>query len=541
MADNFTSYVGLYLAKNDKNLSNVSDSINNLRKDCLHSGYSYSIFTIDENTQMDSSTFNEMMSSATQKDVSELDQDDLNTLFEIFDKDSDGVLNYDELSVLQKDSDGTITDFSLWSTLNNYSKESISNFKSVNLREKFNSDEKYKTAYEDIYGENTADKVQDGPQEVIPQDLSADKMAEIAAKIVNGDMSLDYYSDLISDDSYDKLSEMVKTMQAAIEEKDTEVSDETKDEETTLSTSEYNKNDIDELKDKIYDIVMSSKDDNYKCPEDVIKEFLNDGVIDDETAEELRYAYMEFSSKDEDKIQAKLLMLQMKDPDATRADAIKELQKSGEIDAPQKDSKTVLDNRDDNKNISINVDAYVEQIHDSMKGLGTREKDLTALINNEDLTDEEFFQVVQAYEEKYGLDAGGRSLVTQIEKETSGSLQTQLTAVIGQRLANVANNATKYDSEVIDVICKEIYGGTAGQNCTADDFLKAAFDVLTDKTLALIDKRYGEVNKGRDLITDIKKDHQGFLGWRTAPIGHDASGNGAEYISRIKRARTLKT
>lgn len=163
----------------------------------------------------------------------------------------------------------------------------------------------------------------------------------------------------------------------------------------------------------------------------------------------------------------------------------------------------------------VNIETCVEQLYKSMHMLGTDEDTLTSILFDENISDEDFVQIVKLYEQKYGLegdwgDGSQRGLVTRIEKETSFDLQVQLTSKLAERLVNAAQNG---DEDAIDLLCKEIYSGTAGQNCTANDFLTTVFASTTSNELiAEIASRYSSVNSGRDLVEDIKNDYLGFLG-----------------------------
>ena len=164
----------------------------------------------------------------------------------------------------------------------------------------------------------------------------------------------------------------------------------------------------------------------------------------------------------------------------------------------------------------VNIEACVEQLYNSMHMLGTDEDTLKGILFDENISDEDFVQIVKLYEQKYGLEGDWgngtkKGLVTRIEKETSGSFQQELTAKLAQRLVNAAQNG---DEDAIDMLCKEIYSGTAGQNCTANDFLTTVFASTTSNELiAEISSRYGTVNSGRNLVDDIKNDYMGFLGF----------------------------
>jgi len=189
---------------------------------------------------------------------------------------------------------------------------------------------------------------------------------------------------------------------------------------------------------------------------------------------------------------------------------------------------------DEKRYKEIDYEEWADQLNEAMEGVGTDEAALKSILNDPTITDEQFVQIVKAYEEKYGMGAGKKGLVTRLESETSRDLQTELTSKLGERLINAANNG---DEDAINVICKELYSGTAGQMNTANDYLSAIFNNADEETLHKIDINYSIVNKGRDLIKDIKNDHAGLFGWRNWFPHINASGEGQSFIEKIEEAR----
>ena len=191
----------------------------------------------------------------------------------------------------------------------------------------------------------------------------------------------------------------------------------------------------------------------------------------------------------------------------------------------------------------INPEEWADQLYDAMNGAGTFESALESIIYDDDnITDEQFAKIVEAYESKYGINATppGDGLVSRIEKETSGELQKNLTSAIGERLRTAAEDG---DETALKMICENLFVGTAGNNGTADDFLAAVFKTDDLEFIYELNKTYSEVNKGRDLVEDIKGDHGGFLNWRNGfgifNWNANASGNGQSYIDLIEKANRL--
>ena len=188
----------------------------------------------------------------------------------------------------------------------------------------------------------------------------------------------------------------------------------------------------------------------------------------------------------------------------------------------------------------INPEVWADQLYNAMNGAGTFESTLEAILYDTDnINNKQFAAIVAAYEEKYGMNATppGVGLVTRIEQDTSGDLQTDLTSALGNRLREAAEDG---DEAALKMIAQNLYSGTAGQNCTADDFLAAVFATDDLEFIYQLNKTYSEVNKGQDLIEDIKGDHGGFLNWRNwFGWNVEASGKGQDYIELIEKANRL--
>ncbi len=286
---------------------------------------------------------------------------------------------------------------------------------------------------------------------------------------------------------------------------------------TGSSPKNYDLSDPDSAKDFISKFI----DEDHKTYEEAISYLLDIGAISDEDAENIRNAITKgsLSKEDQEKVDALLSV----NPNMTEEEAIEKLGLNSN-DNTSALNETVYK--------EVNVEEYADQIYNATKGMiGTDEAALESLLNDETISDEDFARIVEAYEKKYGQDAGGKGFITMIENETSGDLQARLTRKVGERLMAAAENG---DEKAIDMICKEIYSGTAGQNCTANDFLDAIFATENEDVIYNINERYGKVNSGRDLITDLKNDHLGFLG---LPGLFGSYGEANDYITKINETK----
>lgn len=288
---------------------------------------------------------------------------------------------------------------------------------------------------------------------------------------------------------------------------------------STPSLPDFDINDPESVKKHLDDFL----DEDHKTYESVIQYLLDSELISEDMASQITAAITKtgLTPEEQARVDAAIAM----NPDLTEEEAIEKLGLG-----KSEDTSALTEVRYK----EIDAEQWADDIFDSMEGLGTKNGKLEALLTDTSISDEDFAKIVEAYEKKYGQGVGNVGLVTRIEQDTSGDLQAKLTGVLGARLLEAAK---KGDETAIDMLCKEIYSGTAGQVNTANDFLDSVFNTDDDELLYKINKRYSEINKGRDLVKDIKNDHSGVLGWRNwFGWNVDASGNGQSYIDKIESA-----
>ena len=185
---------------------------------------------------------------------------------------------------------------------------------------------------------------------------------------------------------------------------------------------------------------------------------------------------------------------------------------------------------------TVNINECVEQLYRAMNGAGTDEDTLRSILDDPNISDDDFVEIVAAFEAKYGIDSAHKeSLVTWIENDESLQSQTEFTSKLASRLLRAAENGNE---QAIDVICKETYGGTAGQLGTADDFLAVIFnDNTSSKVISKISQRYSIVNSGRNLLKDIKNDYDGLFGIGGWFNDYGSIGNGI--VAAINKASRI--
>lgn len=194
---------------NSENIEKYSNDLAELAEDFKHVGeYEKSIFTPDKDTEIDKDTFLEYVKSATRENG--YDEDTASLYFDLLNSNGGDTLDYDELSKIMNRK-GEITDFSMWQNLafsitptgvtsaaENYTVVSSSNSKALAENIK------------DVYGEDSdeyADALAGQDVVVTKKTLKSGKVDEIAQKIANGEVNLEDYKDLLTEDSYKALEE----------------------------------------------------------------------------------------------------------------------------------------------------------------------------------------------------------------------------------------------------------------------------------------------------------------------------------------------
>lgn len=454
-----------------------------------------SIFTLDEKMQMTEEEFSNYLSqSATGGDV---DEEQVKLLFSILNFDGGDTLSFDELSLIaDKRKDGIVTNFGIWKNI-------IGDIEPDAVISSLNNLKNYANSIKDVFGEDSDEyKTAESGNEVqaTKQTLDTDKIEIIAQKIMDGNAKLQDYKDLLTESSYNALSEAYNALINADEENSsTNVSETTAQTNSTIETTENTTTTVQE------NSTISTTNTIEETATTQTSETSNQTISEEVTIEE------------------------------------------------QDVSTEIVTANIATVYIKVDPKLIAEDLYNAMKGAGTDEDTLEDILINMSISPEQFVEVVEEYENAYGLNAtpAGVGLVTRIEQDTSGELQTNLTTALGAKLINAAKDGNE---NALDMICLNLYSGTAGQNGTADDFLAAVFDGAVDtdtgeadyELIYKINERYSNVieeatGSKRNLIEDIQNDHGGILNWRNW-FGHwddsnlDASSKGQKYIDLINKA-----
>ncbi|MBQ7286587.1 MAG: hypothetical protein IJW73_02375, partial [Candidatus Gastranaerophilales bacterium] len=150
--------------------------------------------------------------------------------------------------------------------------------------------------------------------------------------------------------------------------------------------------------------------------------------------------------------------------------------------------------------IQKEYDDYSKQIFDATVGkLTTDEDSFNEVLNNENLTGEDWANIIQSYENLYG-----RNLINDIVEDFSGITESALRNQIMEKIASKLTESIENGSELaLEVACEQLSRSISVShvNKKATDFI---INLLgsSDRTNALILNKYAEIT-GSDLIADI--------------------------------------
>lgn len=432
MSSGFVGKTQDFLAKNTQyETSDVTSALANISDDIYHTGQAEnSIFTLDENTEMTYEQFLEMMSDASQISVANLNQEEMEMLFNILNSSGDdNVLSYDELKILAKGNE--ISDFSMWMAIAGISDEEVNK----------KSSDSSSTGTTGTTGTNGTT-------------WSGPKFTEEGKYDFSDPATSVYYIDLM-------------------------------------------------------------REEGDESPKDVADRLLKNGDISEEEYAKIKSSYYNLTSEQQAKVEAK-----MKQKGITFEEAIKEL---GFEDSNTFDKPFPMD--------SDEVGSKADKIYDAMSGAGTDEKSLKDVLNDPDISDADFVEVMKDY---LGFGADGiakGSLIQHLDSDLSAwstdMTEQEAMELVGERLLN---EAMKGNQDAIDIICLELMNGTSGMNGTAEHFVNYIFENASPEMLAKIVERYPQVNPGKTLAGDIKGD----FSWASGIFGSGHSQNW--YLDKINEA-----
>lgn len=335
--------------------------------------------------------------------------------------------------------------------------------------------------------------------------LSYDELQVIARNGEITDLSLWNAITAISDEKVNKASK------SSSETEDTDTSNDTGGNSSSTFTPKLNEDGKYDFSDAATAqwYIDVEKNDGESTPKEVADRLLDEGVISDEEYKKLKAAYDEYTDAQLEKIEARITQTGI-----SFEEAVEQL---GFIAKSDFDKKFPLSESD--------AAQYANKLYDAMRGAGTDEKAVKDILENKNISDDDFVLIMKEY-----LNGKG-SLIQHIESDFSWA-STDLTEeeamnLVGERLLNAANNGNE---EAINIICLELMNATSGMTGTAEDFVNYIFENASPEMLAKIDKMYPQVNGGKTLTEDIKGD----FSWASGIFTSAHSQNW--YLDKINKA-----
>lgn len=503
------NYRGTGISKNDiiQAFQRVDEDFGNIKRNQKTSVWEDS----DGDGKINKEEFISMMNLALSGTDKSSTDEDYEIIFDILNSNTEGksadALDSDEYNALINPNitNKNITSYSLYTSFFGWSDEIASDISGVasayaNTNE---VDDKNDTANSVENSGNTTGSVDDNTNKnfvssedtgniSVEKTITDSEIEQLADFINAGNYNLEDFANSLTDEDFERLSVAVENANSgnSVTSKDTVESD------NSPSASGGN-NELTKLKDLINKTIQLSNEDKYETPEDVISDWLKDGIINDEQANKLRNSYTVYSDKDESLINLKLEAAQVNNPDVTRDEIIEKLIQSGDISVPKESSSNKITEE------KINVDAKTisNTLFSAMKGLGTKNAQVEEILTNENLSSADWVEIIKQYNQDYG------SLIHKINDDFSGKKQDEYE----EKLAKVLIEQVKEGNEdALNLLCKEFYNSTAGMLGTCDEFIAAIFENAGDEVLARLARKYSEINPGQNIQDDIKGD---FRNW----------------------------
>ncbi|MBQ8887485.1 MAG: hypothetical protein IJY61_07290 [Candidatus Gastranaerophilales bacterium] len=145
---------------------------------------------------------------------------------------------------------------------------------------------------------------------------------------------------------------------------------------------------------------------------------------------------------------------------------------------------------------------FAKQLYDTTAGrLGTDDEQFMDILENPDLTSDDWVKIISAYNESYG------SFIQDVDADFSAmSGKEDIMTSITSKLLEAAEGGSE---EAINLLAKEFHNGTAGMTGTADEFISAFMNGASDDVLMAVMESYSEVNEGANIYDAVKKDFSG--------------------------------
>lgn len=147
------------------------------------------------------------------------------------------------------------------------------------------------------------------------------------------------------------------------------------------------------------------------------------------------------------------------------------------------------------------VAEYAQKLQDSMDdGLGVNESAFSELINNEELSADDWVNVLSYYESTFDS-----SFVQDVDGDFNGNDRTQ---IMNQMTSRILESAQQGNPAAIELLCSELHNATGDMWGTADEFVESVMNSASDEILTSVMDNYNRVT-GSEIYKDFENDFSG--------------------------------
>ena len=147
------------------------------------------------------------------------------------------------------------------------------------------------------------------------------------------------------------------------------------------------------------------------------------------------------------------------------------------------------------------VAEYAQKLQDSMDdGLGVNESAFSELINNEELSADDWVNVLSYYESTFDS-----SFVQDVDGDFNGNDRTQ---IMNQMTSRILESAQQGNPAAIELLCSELHNATDDMSGTADEFVESVMKSASDEILTSVMDNYNRVT-GSEIYKDFENDFSG--------------------------------
>ena len=147
------------------------------------------------------------------------------------------------------------------------------------------------------------------------------------------------------------------------------------------------------------------------------------------------------------------------------------------------------------------VAEYAQKLQDSMDdGLGVNESAFSELINNEELSADDWVNILSYYESSFD-----NSFVQDVDGDFNGNDRTQ---IMNQMTSRILESAQQGNPAAIELLCSELHNATGDMLGTADEFVESVMKSASDEILTSVMDNYNRVT-GSEIYKDFENDFSG--------------------------------